>query len=358
MEKKRLTFLKTAGLCLLAAAVYYFVSRSHSGDLNLLCYIGYDEPEFIGQFTKETGIKVNVKTFFGGDEMYSLLSGAKNTYDVVVVDPEYLQKLVKDHRLKGLPDSVIEAENYYEEFRGHSAGKVDRVQYGVVVRFGVNGLVYNSKYITADEASSYQVLWNKKVEGHIGLVDWYLLSMGGVSKALGNSDPYDINDKQFEVLSKTLRELKPKLSGIYSVPDMFAELANEKCWVLPCGGESVAYPLRNMPWIVWTVPKEGGVYWTEALAIPVDSPNPATAEIFLRWAQKAAPQALLATRKAYASSVPNKEAYALMSKETRSILQTDSQEKVTKLLSHLTQRKLPANAGRWANEWEEFKAGK
>ena len=39
--------------------------------LNLLCWTGFDEPQILSVFEAKYGVKVQYKTFVGGDAMYS-----------------------------------------------------------------------------------------------------------------------------------------------------------------------------------------------------------------------------------------------------------------------------------------------
>ena len=102
------------------------------------------------------------------------------------------------------------------------------------------------------------------------------------------------------------------------------------------------YNLKDNPGkFDWLVPKEGGIMWAEGLAITSNAKHPTQAQRFITWAQSPKAQALLATRRAYASNVPNKGAYALMNSKDRAILRGSTDEEVDSLLARLSVRSLP-----------------
>src|SRR4051812_29493007 len=80
-------------------------NNSSKRTLNLLCWAGYEEPQFVGVFEKKYNVKVNYKTFFGGDGMLALLNQSPGQYDVIVVDKDYLGKLYDTKRLRELNPS-------------------------------------------------------------------------------------------------------------------------------------------------------------------------------------------------------------------------------------------------------------
>ena len=85
--------------------------------LKALVYIGYDEPEIVKAFLKDTGIHIETKTCFGGDEMMSLLRDKAADYDLVVVDPEYTKKLVDSQLIRPLSESDYDFSQYNDRFK-------------------------------------------------------------------------------------------------------------------------------------------------------------------------------------------------------------------------------------------------
>jgi spermidine/putrescine transport system substrate-binding protein len=193
-------------LVLALAIAFFWYSRlpesKGAATLNLLAWTGYNEPSMLEPFEKKFNVKVNYKTFVGGDQMFAILTQSHNTYDVVVVDPEYISKLVSAGRLAPLNPVDYNFSDYLEPFKHFPLAWINGTLYAVIVRFGSNGILYNTDHLTADEANSYSILWGPTLKGRVGIWDWYLPSMGVLSLAMRNSNPYAISDEHFAKLKE------------------------------------------------------------------------------------------------------------------------------------------------------------
>ena len=335
-------------------------NSTHANELNLLCWTGYEERSLLDVFEKEHGLKVNAKTFIGADAMFSLLTQSKGIYDIVVVDPEYIEKLHSAGRLAPLSAADYDFTNYLKELRDFPLCYIDEKMYAILVEYGANGLVYNTAHLTPDDVRSYDVLWHPKVKNRVGIWDWYLPSMGVVSCSLGHADPYDITDTQFDAIVGRLKSLRPQVRAIHpSPPEMLSALANEETWIVPGGGEWVAAILKQQgkP-IDWVVPDIGGVMWMDALCIVNDAPNVEAAKAYIRWMMTAEAQSLLSQKQAYQSNVPNMKAYGLMPQSHKDRLRVHNAEEARDLINKLHVRSLPINQAerQWQEAWEKFKA--
>src|SRR5271163_411542 len=139
-------------ICLIAVG-WLSVSCNKSASpkqLNLLAWAGYDERSMVEPFEKKFNAKINVKTFVGGDQMFALLTTSHATFDVVVVDPEYIVKLYRAGRLSQLNDADYDFANYFPPFRNFPLTRINGHLYAVLVRWGANGLVYNTEHLSQD----------------------------------------------------------------------------------------------------------------------------------------------------------------------------------------------------------------
>jgi len=348
------------GTATIIALLYSERSTPYTKELNILVWAGYEERELLDPYEKTFNVKVNYKTFVGADEMFALFTQSKGQYDVVVVDPEYIEKLHAVGRLAVLNPNDYDFADYFEPFKMFPLCWINNKLHAVLVRWGANGLVYNTNHISAEEAKSYDILWNPKVKGRVGIWDWYLPSMGVLSRSLGDDQPYEITDGQFAVLEERLMTVRPQVAAIHPQPsEMLAALANEQTWIVPAGGEWVASRLKQQgkP-IDWSVPDKGGVMWIETLVIANDAPHPEAAKQFIRWMQSPAAQALLTQREAYGSNVPNRKAYDLLTPAQKDVLKIHDEAEALNLIRRLSVRRLPANQPEavWQGAWQRFKA--
>jgi spermidine/putrescine transport system substrate-binding protein len=353
------------GVILLVGAAALWLSRplwisTEPKEINVLLWAGYEEPEILTPFTTKHGIKVNFKTFFGGDAMYSLFMQSKGLYDAVIVDPEYIQKLQAAGRLKELDPKEFDTTEYLAPFRQFPLSSIDGKLYAPVVEFGANAIVYNTKHITEQEAKSYSILFDPKVKGRVGVWDWYLPIMGVMSRSMGHTTPYDLSQQQFDALKMKMTELRPQLRAIHgNIPEVLAALAADETWVVPGGAGWAAAALQQQgkPYD-WTVPAEGGIMWVDTIVIPNDAPHPELAKLFVKYMMSAQAQAALSKKKAYFSNVPNAASYALMTDEHKKGLKSSTEQELLEWVSRLSVRSLPARQSEkaWQEVWETFKA--
>jgi len=360
---KRLTLL----LVLVTAVCFAGCSRdtsvpAASSEIRVLAWAGYEEPDLLAALQKATGLHAVVKTYVGGDQMFTLLTQSKGEYDVVVVDPEYVAKLYAVGRLKPIAEGAVDTSRYFSYFQAFPTARIDGRLYAVPIRFGVNALAYNTKHFTADEVQSYQVLLADKARGHVGVWDWYLPEMGTLSKAVGTSgNPYDLTTDQFSRLEGFMHSLRNSVKTISATPaEVMAGLGSDDIWIVPGMGEIAAAALQQQgkP-IDWIVPKEGGIMWVECVVIPNDTRREEAALKYLKWMASADAQALLSQRRAYNSNVPNAAAYSLLSAEQRRALKVNNEAEGEALISRVTLRSLPASPSEqaWQTAWQAFKAG-
>jgi len=291
----------------------------------------------------------------------AIFAAQPREFDIVIVDPEFIQRLAPAGRLRAIDPESVSWEGYPPVLRDCAPCRVDGQLYGVPLRFGSNGLVFDTTRVSRQEASTYSVLWSRNLRGRIGIWDWYLPSMGVLSLAAGNSvEPYRIDARGLDSLTALLRSLRSRVKSIHATPrDMLASLQTGDTWIVPAGGEWVAGLLRAQGRPVdWVVPREGGIMWMETALIPRDSPQPDLAMRFIRWAQTPEAQALLAVRRAYYGDPCNTNAIPLLPRNVRDVLHVHSDSELVRLVGSLHTRELPQlqDPAVWQGIWERFKA--
>ena len=87
----------------LIALILIFISSTAFGAQNILnIYIwgNYLPDEVVQQFTKETGISVNVSEYDNNETMYAKLKASSHTgYDIIVPSSYYVDRLIKQKML-------------------------------------------------------------------------------------------------------------------------------------------------------------------------------------------------------------------------------------------------------------------
>ena len=121
-------------------------------------------------FTEETGIQVNYMTFDSNETMYTKLKTGGATYDVIVPSDYMIGRLISEGMLLPLNyDNIPNAALVSPAYRGMAHDPEDK--YSVPYTWGCTGIIYNTKYVDAADATSWDILWNEKYKGKILMFD-------------------------------------------------------------------------------------------------------------------------------------------------------------------------------------------
>jgi spermidine/putrescine transport system substrate-binding protein len=370
----RRRFLKQAaagaGVAALGAsvpAVRRARAQSYEGvELNILSWPGWGDPHITTNFEEQTGAKVIVKEYIGGEAMMAVLSQTPpGSFDLVLSDHEYLTQLRAADQIVALDPDDYHFDQYWPEFQRFEPHWSDGEMYAVLTSFGYIGIAYNSTKLSAADVASYDILWDAKVKGKLGWFDWYLPNMGCLSLYDGNRPPYDIDDAAFAKLKDTLFSLRAQEGAFLSMADVFSSLSNEQMWISPGIGDWVAQILQDggLP-IAATVPKEGGVMWSDSWAVAKTAKTPELAKDWIQFVASPEGQIRAATLPAFARNIPNIEGWKLLNAE--------KPEWATRLRHHFDERNvvdeyregnifarglpIQQSSEEWGEVWTEFKS--
>ena len=366
----RRRFLK-AGAAAGAAASFPMVfasGKAHAADVvTLLAWYGNGEPDVVGAFEEANKVKVESKYYTGGDNMLALIAQSPpGTYDVILSDAEYVTQLRAAGYLEQLDPSDFPLDSFFPEFQrfpvpGFWEG--DDL-YALPVSFGFLGVTYNTDAIARKDAASYELLWDSAVRDKVGHFDWYLPNLGCLSLRDGNRKPYDISDAAFSKLRDTVLSLRPQVRGFFDYGGVLSSLRSAEV-VAMCGiGDWITGVLQKDGAPVDTViPKEGGIQFTEGLALGRNSRSPDLAKKLIQYFMSPRGQARKALMQAYPTAVPNREAWEILNRENpaeaaRARMRLDEPNMMDDIRSgNIHLRRLPVRQSleAWNDLWLEYK---
>jgi spermidine/putrescine transport system substrate-binding protein len=338
--------------------VFFFVVNgavAQKKELNILTWSGYEETKIIRPFEEKYNCKVNSKTFENSENMLTIWSASKpGTWDIVNPDESFVPALIKQKKLRVLDPKKFPMDDLFAQFKHFDQHWDGNKMYAVPSRWGFYGLVYNKNYVSAEDVTSWKALWNPKYKGKVGMYGWWLPNMGNIARYLGFQSPYDIGPEDLKKVEKALMELKPQLATIAdTASEMIQAMMNESCWLAPIGNwGAVAMKEQGKP-VEHNVPKEGGVSWTEGLAIPSDSKNPDLAEKFIQYMLSPESQAKLSWADALHAATPNRKAAQFLTAQQVEWLRMN--EKGVEIVKRIFPRKLPKDEAAWKDVWLRFK---
>ena len=142
------------------------------GQLNLIAWEGYLQPEWVKPFEDKTGCQVHAKYAGSSDEMVTLIrGGGGGQYDMVSASGDADLRLIYGGDVKPVNVKLIpDWQNFFPQFQAPDFNTISGVHYGVSLQWGPNVLLYNTKdYPKAP--SSWSTLYDPKNKGQITVPD-------------------------------------------------------------------------------------------------------------------------------------------------------------------------------------------
>jgi len=244
-----------------------------SGTVNFTTWPSYFAQENLDNFTKDTGVKINVAVFGSNEEMLAKLQAGSTGWDVFVptnytISTYHELGLIDPLDLARLPN--YDAAQVDDRFKGE--GIIGGSTYAVPKDWGTTGFVYNSKS-AAEKPTTWKEFWDlaqKEWTGRVMVHDYQLTTIGNALKYFGYS--FNSNDeKELADAEKLMLAAKPHLFGINS--DYKPSLAAGDAWASVCWTGDAVQLQRDQPEFVYVLAKEGGEIWTDYYAIPKGGQN-------------------------------------------------------------------------------------
>lgn len=366
----------TAGLAASAVALgfgtftIYNKSARAAGPLRILCWPGYEEPDVIAEFEDLHKVKVEFKIYIGGEQMLQFYAQtAPGTFDAIISDAEYVQKLVATNAVEAFKSADIpELANYHPDFANFAPMQAgDGKIYGVATRFSFYGISYNTDYVSAEESLDWNSLFLPKLTGKVGIFDWYLPNLGNASLAVlpNNQLPYDIDAATLGQVKEWLLKLRPQVSmfGASAQPVVQAMIAGD-VYAAPIGDMDIDLKMAGYDNYASTIPKQGGIRWQEVATLCGASQNKDLAMEWINYMSTAKVQSKLVYTKAFKARAPNLKVVDYWDDEQKSLLgyvpdpADPSKLAVEALISRSVPRGLPAKQPEreWIDIFNEFKS--
>ena len=265
------------------------------------------------EFTKETGIKVNYKTFQNNEELFAKLSGGGFDYDVIIPSDYMVSKLIENDMLEKLNFSNIPNFNLINNnFKGLNFDPNN--EYSVPYMWGMVGIFYNKKEVVEkEEEISWDILWNKKYKNKILMFDNARDSFAISLLRLG----YPINTQDSEKWKEAANELlrqKPLVQA-YVMDQIFNKMGNHEAVLAPYYAGDAAAIMKSNENIGFVIPKEGSTMFVDSLCIPKNSSHKRQAEQYINFMCRT--DIALANVKHIGYSTPHKEAYEKLDEEVK-----------------------------------------
>ena len=302
------------------------VSDERAHTLKVYNWGDYIDEDLIAEFEEwykeQTGEEVSIiyQTFDINEVMLAKIENGHADFDVVCPSEYIIERMLRNQMLLPIltPEFVEEIDshdiNYFdcvspyikEQFALLEAPEgVNPNDYSVGYMWGTTGILYNKAYVTEEEASSWSLMFDKRLEDKIFVKDafrdvyspilLYAKTLEGRANGILGEDEYldidtihelmyDSSDESIALVEGYLKRMKELVAGWEA--DFGKEMmTQEKAWInLMWSGDAV--------WAIdeaksvdvelgYTVPVEGSVVWFDGWVIPKYARNLRAARYFI-----------------------------------------------------------------------------
>jgi putrescine transport system substrate-binding protein len=298
--------------------------------LNVYNWSNYIGPSIVGDFEKESGIKVHYDVYETNEMMEVKLLAGHTNYDIVVPGGSFFERDVRAGVYRKLDKSLLpELKNLDPGAASATAVYDPGNQYGVDYTWLISvGMGYDVNRVKARIADapfdSWRLIFDPKLLSK--LTDCGVSVLDSPDDVVGSALAYlgkDPNSESAEDLASAeavLHAIRPYLRYIDSTR-YIADLANgDLCLALGWSGDIAqarrrASEAAKAVTIGYSVPREGALSIVDVIAIPADAPHPKNAHRFIDYLLRPDVAAKNATAITYASGVAG--AVALVSESLR-----------------------------------------
>lgn len=307
--KRVVKFLATGILALSAVSVF---AEDRSNVLKVYNWSDYIAEgvldDFKSWYKEQTGENVDViyMTFDVNDAMLSKIEKGHEDYDVVCPSDYIIERMLNkglllplDFKSLGSTPNYIEANRspFIEQMFRSINPSIDANQYSVAYMWGTTGILYNPKFVTREEASTWDVIRNPKFAGKILIKDAprdvyapvliYLKQNELKSGKVTLQDLMrDSSDESLQMVQDYLMQCKP---GVYGwEADLGKEqMTKNRAYVsLNWSGDAV-WAIEEAAAVNveldYVVPEEGSTVWFDGWVIPKYAKNIKAATYFINF---------------------------------------------------------------------------
>ena len=285
--------------------------ESRKSILKVYNWADYIDEELLGEFEEwykeQTGEDVMViyQLFDINEIMLAKIERGKEDFDVVCPSEYIIERMLENDLLLPIDKNFGTTPNYIENISPYIKDVFSRIDgngknandYAVGYMWGTTGFLYNTKYVSREEVSSWSALWNPKFNKKLLVKDAFrdvyspLLIYANHDKIVSGEVKmddlmHDSSDESIAVVEALLKKAKPYIAGWEA--DFGKEImTKEKAWLnLSWSGDAV-WAIEEASDVGfehdYVVPDEGSIVWFDGWVIPKYAKNTKAASYFINF---------------------------------------------------------------------------
>ena len=298
-------------LCILLLASCTGASEKRSRVLKVYNWADYIDEEVLAEFPawykEQTGedIRIIYQVFDINEIMLTKIERGQEDFDLVCPSEYIIERMLKKDLLVPINRNFGKTPDYIPNISPYIQKELEKISqpgrhtndYVVPYMWGTAGILYNKKFKTLEEVSSWGCLWDAVNRGKILMKDSYRDAYGTAiiyahARQLADSTitvEQLMNDNSPEAIAlaeQYLKDLKPNIAGWEA--DFGKEMMTKnKAWLnLTWSGDAV-WAIEEAEAVDvdldYVVPREGSNIWYDGWAIPKYARNVKAASYFINY---------------------------------------------------------------------------
>ena len=308
---RRVILLFIIAILTLTTSISCSRDESRKSILKVYNWADYIDEELLGEFEEwykeQTGEDVTViyQLFDINEIMLAKIERGKEDFDVVCPSEYIIERMLENDLLLPIDKNFGTTPNYIENISPYIKDVFSRIDgngknandYAVGYMWGTTGFLYNTKYVSREEVSSWSALWNPKFNKKLLVKDAFrdvyspLLIYANHDKIVSGEVKmddlmHDSSDESIAVVEALLKKAKPYIAGWEA--DFGKEImTKEKAWLnLSWSGDAV-WAIEEASDVGveldYVVPNEGSIVWFDGWVIPKYAKNTKAASYFINF---------------------------------------------------------------------------
>ncbi len=301
---------------LVAFAAALIMTASCGGDrssiLKVYNWSSYIDESLISEFEQwyeeQTGEKVTIvyQTFDINETMLSKIEKGQEDYDVVCPSDYIIERMLQNDLLLPIDRDFGTTPNYIDDnmspFIRTFFDKIDgngknANDYAVGYMWGTTGILYNRKYVADEDATTWDIIRNKKYADKIFVKDAARDVYGPVLIYLKQNElangtvtlddlMHDASDESLKAAEDYLAEVKEIVAG-WEADFGKEQMIKEQGWVNFTWSGDAQWAIEEAKEVgvdlAYTVPDEGSCVWFDGWVIPKYAKNVKAAKYFINY---------------------------------------------------------------------------
>ncbi|MGX2970025.1 extracellular solute-binding protein [Ursidibacter sp. B-7004-1] len=250
--------------------------------VHLYTWTEYVPEGLLDEFTKQTGIKVEVSSLESNETMYAKLKiqGKDGGYDVIAPSNYFVSKMAREGMLKELDHSqlpVIKDLNPDWLDKPYDKGN----KYSLPQLLGAPGIAFNTNDYKGENFTAWGDLWKPEFKDKVQLLDDAREVFNIALLKLGKN-PNTTNPAEIKAAYEELLKLRPNVLAFSSDNPANSFISGEVS-VGQLWNGSVRIAKKEQAPVDMVFPQEGPVLWVDTLAIPANAKNPEAAHKLINY---------------------------------------------------------------------------